>query len=281
MSAGYAAFDATIVAAEALVGLRSELVYGNLANRQYEGQIKGIGSTVRIPNLSRPTVAAYVPNTTVVTPELVSQSSVSLVCDQAQHFSFYVDDVDAAFGAGGVAETLTREAVYAIADAIDAQVASVAAAGVASGNTIGSTGTPQVWDSLADVKADLIGMRTKLTQAGVPSAGRWVVLPPEAIAYLLTDNAQLAPANSDAVANGIVGRAFGFDIYESNNVPVSSGKFSIVAGTSEAVTAAVAVNSVELYRPESSFSDAVKGLAVWGSKVARTDGLAKVIATIA
>jgi hypothetical protein len=48
----------------------------------------------------------------------------------------------------------------------------------------------------------------------------------------------------------------------------------VVAGHSIATTFAEQINKVEAYRPQDSFSDAIKGLYLYGAKVVRPEALA-------
>ena len=70
------------------------------------------------------------------------------------------------------------------------------------------------------------------------------------------------------IEGGEVGVAAGFKIWLSNNVPNTGGaKYKIIAGTNEAASFAEQILKTEAYRPEKRFSDAVKGLHVYGAKV--------------
>jgi hypothetical protein len=48
----------------------------------------------------------------------------------------------------------------------------------------------------------------------------------------------------------------------------------VVAGHQIATTYAEQINKVEAYRPQNSFADAIKGLHLYGAKVARPEALA-------
>jgi hypothetical protein len=81
----------------------------------------------------------------------------------------------------------------------------------------------------------------------------------------------------DTLANGMVGRAAGFDILVSNNVSKSADAVPVyraMAGYRGAISYAEQVSQVEAYRPENRFADAVKGLHLYGAKVVRSTGLA-------
>lgn len=55
---------------------------------------------------------------------------------------------------------------------------------------------------------------------------------------------------------------------------VTIEKYKIIAGQKSAISFAGQVDSVEAYRPESQFSDAVKGLQVYGAKCIKPEGIA-------
>ena len=117
----------------------------------------------------------------------------------------------------------------------------------------------------------------------IPRTGRWVVLPPWYHGLLVKDarftGYGTAPQN-DVLQNGVVGKAAGFTILVSNNVPytTSTTKFKIMAGSPMAWTYAEQINKVEAYRPEKRFADAVKGLHLYGAKLVRSTALALLIA---
>lgn len=275
-------FRPEIWSAMLLVATRKALVYGGpgMVNRDYEGDISQSGDTVRITSISDPTVADYVPNSTVIAPEELTDAQRTLVVDQAKYFAFKVDDVDARQAAGNVLPEAMNRAAYKLADTQDQFIAGFYT-GIQSANVLGSTGSPiDTYTTVTDAYDKiLVPLRTKLAKANVPAAGRFVVVSPEFHASLLLDPRFIKVNESGdggmALRNGMVGRAAGFDILESNNVPNPSGDTQVVtAGTSAAISFAEQINQTEAYRPEAGFSDAVKGLALYGAKLVRPDFLA-------
>lgn len=274
-------FRPEIWSAMLLVALRKTLVYAGptVVNRDYEGEIQQAGDTVRITSVSRPTVGTYVPNQTVITPEELTDAQRTMVVDQAKFFSFKVDDIDRAQARGDVMPQAMNEAAYAVADVIDQYVASFYT-GAAAANVLGSTGSPiNTYTTPTDAYDKvLVPLRTKLTKANVPTEGRYAVVSPEFHASLLLDGRFIKAnesADPSALRNGKVGRAAGFDIFESNNVPVPTGDIqAVTAGTNMAISFAEQISKTEPYRPESSFSDAVKGLTLYGGKLVRPECLA-------
>ncbi|MFH9728313.1 phage capsid protein [Streptomyces sp. NPDC017254] len=264
-----------------LVATRKALVYAapGVVNRDYEGEIADAGDTVRITSVSRPAIGTYVPGSTTITPEKLTTGQRTLTVDQSKYWAFMVDDVDKRQAKSSLMPQAMSEAAYGLADVMDQYIAGLYTQ-IAAGNFLNAQGSPiDTYTAPTDFYDKvLVPLRTKLTKANVPTAGRYVIVPPEAYASLLLDDRFIKADNAGTDAglrNGLVGRAAGFDIYESNNCPVPTGDTTVVqAGVKEAITFAEQLNKTEAYRPESSFSDAVKGLALYGAKVIRPDHLA-------
>lgn len=276
-------FRPEIWAAELLVALRKALVYAGptVVNRDYEGEIREAGDTVRITSISDPTIGTYSANTTTITPEELNDAQRTLVVDQAKYFAFYVDDVDARQAKGNVIPQAMSRAAYKLADTIDQFVVALYT-GAQSANQVGTvavpTGTPTAfYDSV------LVPLKVKLDEANVPSEGRYCVIPPWLHGRALRDDRFVrvdASGNSEALRNGMVGRAAGFDIMLSNNAPLVTGDdYLVLTGVNSAISFAEQINKTEAYRPEAKFADAVKGLCLYGAKLVRPDAIATAIAS--
>lgn len=268
-----AGFVPEVWAPELLASLKKAHVYGSVVNRDYEGDIRNSGDTVRITSISRPTISNYVAGVTTITPEPLTDAQRSLVVDQSKYFSFEVDDVDARQAAGDVLPEGMREAAFALSDLADQFIASLFS-GVQAANALGVTAIV----TAADAYVGLVNLARRLHDANVPSMDRWVIIPPFYHALLLQDSRftdQSASGLPSAAINGMVGRVAGMDVLMSNNTPNPTGDNRIVmAGYRGAISFAEQINKVEAYRPENSFSDAVKGLHLYGAKLIRPDGIA-------
>jgi N4-gp56 family major capsid protein len=264
-----------------LVAARKELVYAGptVVNRDYEGEIGEAGDTVRITSVSRPAIGTYTPGSTTITPESLTTGQRTLVVDQSKYWAFSIDDVDKRQAKSNLIPQAMSEAAYALADVVDQYVAGLYTQ-IQSTNFLNVVGSPiDTYTTATDAyNSVLVPLRTKLTKANVPKMGRYVIVPPEFYASLLKDERFIkadSAGTDQGLRNGFVGRAANFDIYESNNCPNPSGDTLVVqAGVKEAITFAEQINKTEAYRPENSFEDAVKGLALYGAKVIRPDYLA-------
>jgi hypothetical protein len=84
-----------------------------------------------------------------------------------------------------------------------------------------------------------------------------------------------ASGTTEGLRNGIVGRAAGFDILESNNTPNPSGDTQVIqAGYPGAITYAEQILETEALRLQSTIADAIRGLHVYGAKLLRPTGIA-------
>jgi N4-gp56 family major capsid protein len=272
-------FIPEVWAAQLLTSLKKTLVYGDVANHDYEGDIAEAGDTVHIVSVNRPTIGDYVKNVTTITPETLTDAERVLTIDQCKYFAFEIDDVDKRQAKGGLMTEAADEAAYGLADVVDQYVAGLFSA-VDSANQISTTSIT----SAALAVTGLINLKVKLDNANVPQQGRWVIVPPWYHGLLLASDTFVQvdhAGTSEALRNGVVGRAFGFDVRLSNNVVNTTGDdYRVVAGSRMALTFASQINKVEAYRPESSFSDALKGLSLYGAKLVRPSAAATLIASI-
>lgn len=264
-------------APEILVNLRESLVYGRLANRDYEGQIQQAGDTVHITSFGRPTISTYNKYGTL-TYEQLTDTDRALDIDQAKSFSFAVDDIDRRQAAGDFVASASSDAGFGLAETADIYLAGVMKAAVdGTDNDIGSVSDSLTTNNLyGDV---LVEMRTRLTRSKCPAQGRWVVLPPEVMADVLQDsrfiNAQAAADAGMALHEGAIGRIAGFDVLESINVPTdTTGVYDVIAGHPIATTFADQILETEAIRLIDFFGDGVRGLHVYGAKVTRPECLA-------
>lgn len=267
--------------ARLLYALRNDLVYTNLFNRNYEGEIRQKGDTVHINTITDITIKDYTRNTDIDNPEQLTTADQTLVVDQAKYYNFYLNDVDKAQANPGLIDAAMASASHGLAEAVDKYLADLLAKASGTITTgLGSTSTPlQV--TAATAYELLVDMKTAMDKANVPKLGRKVVLPPDFEGYMLKDArfASNGGKGEGRLENGAVARAAGFDIYISNNVPNTSGaKYKIIASTQESNTYAEQLIKTEAYRREKGFDDGVKGLHVYGAKVIRPGAVA--VATV-
>lgn len=279
-------FIPEVWASEILSIMRSTLVYAQagIINRDYEGEISQAGDTVHITSFEDPTVKDYTRNGSIEW-DLLTDATLPFTITQSKYFAFKVDDLDKRQALSGFVEEASRGASYGLASNTDAYVAAQMAAGVDASNQLGTVAlavaTPAgAYDMLVD-------LRTRLTRSNVPSAGRFVVVPPEVYSVLLRDDRFIRvdqSGTSEGLRNGQVGRAAGFDVIEANDVPQVAGPpvaYTVLAGHAMATTFADQISKTEAVRLQDTFADGVKGLHVFDAKVVRPTALASASVTVA
>ncbi len=270
-------FIPTIWSARLLNHLDKSHVYLNLLNRDYEGEIKNFGDTVKINQVGDVSIKDYIKGTDIDAPEDITGEQQELKIDQAKYFNFAVDDVDNAQTNPKLMDKAMQRAAYAMNDVVDAFAANLLAINVHADNAIGTNEAPIV-PTKADAYDYLVDLNTKLTEANVAKMGRWVVIPAFYHGLLLKDDRFVGNGtdyNQAILEGGEVGKAAGFTVYVSNNVPNTEGtKYKVIAGTTEAGSYAEQILNTEAYRPEKRFSDAVKGLHTYGAKVLQSKCIA-------
>ena len=277
----YANFRPTIWSPVLLVALRQALIYTAFTNRDYEGEIEQAGDAVRITSVGRPTIKKYVPYVTQVLPEELSDSQRTLVVDQFDYFNVGVDDVDKRQARGNVIPQLMDEGAFAEGIVVDQFLSSFYTA-IQSQNQIGPVTISAASPNDAYNKI-LVGLKVKLDKANVVPQGRSVAISPDLHGILLQDSrfVKVNESGTDqGLRNGVVGRAAGFDILLSNQTPTTGSDSIVIAGNDRAITFAYQLTEMEAYRPQQSFSDAIKALFVYGAKVVRPDSLASALVTV-
>ena len=276
-------FIPTVWAARLLVALNDALVYGqaNVCNRDYEGEIRKAGNTVKIASIGDVTIGTYTKDEDIDEPQVLTDDDQTLLIDQQKYFNFYVDSVDRAQQNVNVLDEAMRRSAWKLRDTADAFLAGLMETDVHADNKIGSVATPKV-PTKADAYEYLVDLGVLLDESNTPIDGRFVIVPAWFHGLLLKDDRFIRSGTrrGDAtLANGEVGEAAGFSILKSNNVPNTAGtKYKILAGHSIATSYVEQVVDLQTFKPEKRFGDAVKGLHVYGGKVVRPTNLACLIA---
>ncbi|MCD8340646.1 MAG: P22 coat protein - protein 5 domain protein [Clostridiales bacterium] len=269
-------FIPQIWSARLLAHLDKLHVYANLVNRDYEGEIRAYGDTVHINQIGDITIFDY-DGSDLPDPEELDGEQQSLVIDQANAFNFQVKDIDNAQTNPKLMDDAMQRASYGMNDAIDTFLADLLAAGVDTSNILADDTSPLTPTSTTAYDY-LVELGVLLSEANVPTIGRWVVVPPWYHGLLLKDDRFVGNGtdfNRGVLENGIVGQAAGFTIHVSNNVPNTDGTlYKVLAGTNAAGSFAEQLVEMEAYRLEKNFSDGVKGLQVYGAKVIQPKAIA-------
>lgn len=242
--------------------LNKQLVFGALANRNYEGKIENMGSSVRVPSIGSVTVGDYTGADITFQEDTGAYQTINI--NKAKYFALKMDDVDKAQAISGVIEALTDQAIYEMADVVDTELAKLYAK--CKSKVAGVIGTDKVSDKIID-------LAVKMDEDNVPTANRWLVISPEIYGQLIKEVPTISKGENTLGINQsyFIGSWGGFTIYKSNNVQRTAKKYHCMAGVSAGLTLAMQINKMEAGRFEKSFGEYVKGLQLFGCDVMETE----------
>ena len=246
--------------------LERKLVFAEDCNRQYEGDVKQMGDTVKILGVGKPTISKQKGGSIILPDaENVEDTSVEMQINTVAYFNFLVDDIDKRQAVGGLLDALNNEATQELAGEMDKDIAALA----------GTRDAKKVYSDYLAVNADnVLGTLDlalqMLHENDVPADAKIVAtVPPWFLPHLRTAYTKLDTDNSDLLKNGKVGRYNNILIKMSNNVNSTTSGSNIMVRTERAVAFANPLTHTEPYRPEKRFSDAVKGYVLYGTKIVR------------
>jgi hypothetical protein len=266
-------FIKTVWSANIMSALQKAHIFASVANREYEGDLKNLGDRVRMITIGDVTAKSYTKNADLASPDDLADAAEDLVADQAYYFNFKVNDVEAVQSKPKVLAESTAKAAYAFRDAVDQHFAGLYAQ---AGLKCYATGTTN-WDVTSlNVEDVLLAAGELMSENNVPKEGRFLIVPEWFQTKLVLAGLATKTSNDQLYTNGFIKNVLNFDIFNSNNVSVgtpSTGADTRIIGgiKGESLTFASVISKIEAYRPEKRFEDAVKGLYVFGGKVARPD----------
>jgi hypothetical protein len=267
-------------------------VFSEIANTDYEGEIKSHGDKVLIRTVPSLVINDYTKGQSLSyqTPE---SPNVELAIDKGKYFAFEVKSVDKYQSDLNLMNTFADDGSEQMQIAIDTDVLSNvfgdadaanagAAAGRKSGNiNLGEGGAPLVLtkDNVLDT---LVDYATVLDEQNIPSTNRWVVLPPTICGLIKKSelkDASLAGDNESIMRNGRLGMIDRFTIYSSNNLNVASGNTDVMFGHKSAITFASQITEMETIPNQNDFGELVRSLQVYGYEVIKGESLGHSVVT--
>ena len=242
--------------------------YVGVANcfRDFEGEIKEKGSVVRMCGISDIRVSSYVPNSDMSDAQELVSFSRDINIDQAKYFNFQIDDVDQAQAIPKVMDLALQNAADCLAKDADKYVYSLWNTALSS-NIISDTEV-----TTNDILPKLLNIRQKLMENGVTDVNDIVIEVTPAIAKILLEaKISTASDNNELLDAGCIGSVFGCKVYVSNNIATEDVDGTLyhkcLVRSKRAVAFAEQISKVVAYTPEKRFSDAVKGLHLYGAKI--------------
>ena len=255
-------FIPTIWSENLLTSLDKRYIGVANCNRDYEGDIKSRGSSVKICGVGAISIGSYEKDTDMSTPQDLSDTVAELVIDQAKFFNFQVDDIDRTQCSPKLLDAAMKNAAMALADEADRYIYSLH--DEASKNVSGDLGS----DKIVDI---ILKSREYLYMHGVSDPNDIVIeITPVVATQLIKEHAEMLSYNNDIISSGCIGSIAGCKVFVSNNVEIEDGPVQIhhcYMRSKRAIAFAEQLSEIEAYRPEKRFADAVKGLHLYGAKV--------------
>lgn len=260
-------FQQTIWSASILRSLDKITSLRNHCNFQYEKDSKN-AKEVKILSVNRPTIRTYVPGT-AIEREGAADSSQLLQINQYRYFNFEVEDIVKAQSVPGLMEALTDEAGKGLALEGDKYVATIVKEAVDGGEVDASEvitlSTSNAMASVEDGFATLYGKDCKVSDTF------YLEVAPKVFTTYRQQLTELSTNNPEILKKGAVGKINNAYVCIENCLPEAADAYYNILRTDKAIAFAEQIEKVEHYRPEDAFTDAVKGLYVFGAKIIRPD----------
>lgn len=277
----YSAFIPEIWSQKLNSMLQKECVMLQCVNRNYEGEIKNQGDSVKIITPAQVSVATL--GSENITYSELEPTANDLVIDQKKFFAFKINDVAQVQSNSDIMEAHLENAKKAIEEVQDAYLLSQHAF-VDNANVVGTNEAPITLDKTT-IYSQFVKLALCLKNSNAVSATKrpWVVINPTIESYLLQSSEFIGAHNvaDETLREGAIGRIAGMDVLVSTNLTDVSGKFFVLAGTNDAITFASQLAKIESLRDKDSFSDLIRGLYLYGAKTIQPKALAKMIVTAA
>lgn len=247
--------------------LRCKLVAN--CTRKYEGDCK-YANTVRILGVGNPTIGQY--TGADITIEEMSDKDQLLVIDQANYFAFEVKDIDKAQSVPGLPEKYQAKAVHGLAVKRDEFVANLIKAG---------TNVTEVANMTQEaIKEGIDKAIVALRERNFDGTGVIEITP--AIYNVFKNNLiELSTNNPELIKRGVVGMYDTYEVIMTNGLAKDDNAVYCAVRSKDAIAFAGQINEVEAGRMEKRFSDYIRGLDTFGSKVIAEDELQVLKVTLA
>jgi hypothetical protein len=214
-SANVATAIVKLVAVDALPALVSNLVMGNLVNRDYEPTLAHAGDTVNVP-IPPTLVANNIAEGGTVQPQNPNLGNAQIVLNTHAEATFQIPDVTKVLAVPDLLKLYMQPAVVAIGERIETDILNLYSQ-FSSNTPIGTGGIP-----LTEASVD--AAETALFQAKVPAgAGKYLVVDPTTYSALrqiprFSEYYSAGEAGLRALVDGAVGKIKDFFVFRSQLV---------------------------------------------------------------
>ena len=305
------AFIPTLWSGKLLAKFYQNTMLSEIANTDYEGELKNQGDTIRIRLAPTITISDYTvgQNLSYEVPTPIFQD---MQVNKGKYFGVQVNDVLSYQADMNLMNMFTEDAAKQLKIQIENEVFfnsfvtegpaaanyGATAGAISAAYNLGTDVTPIDQATPENVLKAILRMSTVLDEQNVPEDGRWLIMSPFDRHLLMQSSiaqAYFTGDQSSTIRTGKIGMLDRFSVYVSNLLPrgaaakalvagltdtstggaVSNAKArrTMIAGTKAATSFAMTVNKTEPLRNQTDFGDIVRGLAVYGRKVVKPSAL--------
>ena len=241
--------------------------------RNYEGDCK-YANTVKILAVGDPKVGPYTGKDIII--EEMTDSSQDLVIDVQNYFAFEVKDVDKAQSVPGLPEKYQQKAMRKLALKREKFVGALVAGKAQStadedaGNTNYKEGATHIITATnktkSAIKIAIDEAIVTLREHNFDDSGV-IEIDPRDYGLFKDELIELKTANDELIKRGVVGEYDSYEVKSTNNVYKDENYVYCIVRSKEAIAFAGQINEVEAGRMEKRFSDYIRGLDTFGSKI--------------
>ena len=260
-------FIPTVWSETLLESLEKQYVAVKNCNRDFDGDIKEMGSKVKICGVGNINIFDYTKDTDMSSMQTLSDTAVELEINRARAFNFQIDDINRAQCTPKLMKAAMHNAASSLANDSDSYVFGLYSA-VEAEQTVTNANT-----TAENVIDSIIAAREKLYEGNVGDSEEIVIeVSPQIASLILKAKVTLSnDTNDSALGGGVLGTIAGCRIYVSNNVKTATSGgvtyHKCFVRTKRAIAFADQLSEINAYRPETRFADAVKGLHLYGAKI--------------
>lgn len=256
-------------AAAAKVELQENSIGMMITDGQWSVESEG-AKTISIIGVTTPTISDYVPGTTELSYEAITDNKIDIDLDVYKSFSFKYDEVEVAQSTPDYVPAAMTQAGGALALEADSKVLGLyGATAIPAANKIGAIAA-SIDIKEANILRYIGSVAGKLRAQHVARGTGFMVVPVwfmdkfvQAAGSKLTDNAQVFDS-------GVVYKYAGLNIIESTEVyemGTGDDEAQIMAFSPRAIGMGVTVSKVETLKNPNAFGELVRGLFAFGADV--------------
>lgn len=243
----------------------------------------GMGSSYKIPGVGTLTSTSYAVGVPL-TSQAATQTNAIVSLDKNEIVQYLLENTDVnEANAYSLVVAWADEAATVIARVIDKGIfTDLFTNGTAVAGTLGATTAPINVNTGAEALAYIAAFAKELKKKKVLDDG-YIVIPTWLGVYLATElkgtyNPDIA---ARAITEGVTNRLYGYDIYESDNMPTGvagnlvAGEYGLVGG--KRTCAAIVLGRTGIASGESESADGIwhRSSQVFGTKVTKATGVLK------